>query len=853
MNVVRNPLEEAPSSLCDDTTADVIVPLDPPRIVGIGASAGGLEAFTKLLSRLPPDTGMIFVLVQHMDPTHPCQLPEILSRSTTMSVELATDGMKLAPNHIYIAPAHKSIAVSHGCLIVGFDASGAVPKLPIDTFMIALAADLHHNAIGVVLSGTGADGAKGLASIKEEGGMTFAQDPASALYKGMPEAAAAQGVDFILTPQEIGAELGRAAHRATVQNPVSASAEPSSEQKCASPNDNEASLLDFIRSAKGVDFRHYKAATIKRRIGRRMALLGLREPDAYLHYLKEQPAELNALYEDILIKVTSFFRDPELFDVLKQTVIPTLLQHKSSGTPLRIWVPGCASGEEAYTIAMCLAEFYAKDARRGLVQIFATDISKIAIAKARTGCYGAETVECLSPERLKRFFVKNGAGYQIDKSIRDMCVFAEQNVAKDPPFSKIDLISCRNLLIYLDPFLQRRVMATFHFALDPSGFLMLGSAETIGPAAELFTAIDNNTRIFMRRAVPSHTPDFAAEYVAEKFVREMPAPPMGELAPDTILKNDADRALVANGTFNGVVIDPYMTILQFRGQTAPFLEHRPEEMASCNLFKMARKELAVELRLAIHEASVTGSPVRAGGLKVTADDGNPLQVSLEVIPYRSSLNGQRHFVVLFAQNQLPMGLETMVCGAALSQEDGETLSLLRHELLETKDYLNSLIEKEQAANEELKSASEEILSSNEELRSTNEELQTAKEEAHAINEELTTVNEELRARNAEVSQAHSDLSNIFTSTQTPMLILAADLTCRMATPATGKALGLSCPPQCCPVGLLLQRFHVAELEQLILDSGGARGTGSGWPLVCHAHTPLPHHRKQDRRGRHLPV
>ena len=575
------------------------------------------------------------------------------------------------------------------------------------------------------------------------------------------------------------------------------------------------SILTLVCTSKGVDFQHYKAGTVDRRINRRMTLLGLNSSNDYLLYLKEHPAEVDQLYEDLLIKVTSFFRDPDVFEVLKQTVFPAIAKSKAPLGLWRIWVPGCATGEEVYSIAIALTDYFCDVGDSRQAQIFATDISQIAIAKARAGIYSTQAVEKISPERLARYFIKDGDTYQVNKTLRKMCVFAEQNVTKDPPFSNLDLISCQNLLIYLDPHLQRRVMATFHFALEASGFLMLGGAE--GSRAELFSALDNNTRVFARRSVPGRVPDFAAGYIAEKC-NYLPAEhAASDTSSDNTLKTDADRTLVAKCGFNGVVVDSNMTILQFRGNTRHFLEHKADEMTSCNLFKMARKELIVDLRLAIHEASATDSPVRQVGLKIVTDKGPVISTSIEVIPYRSTSNGQRHFIVLFSQEKdsLENGGQGHSKHASASAGKSDTIGLLRRELAETKEYLNSLIEKEQAANEELKSASEEILSSNEELRTTNEELQTAKEESHAINEELATVNDELRARNIEVSQTNSDMSNIFTSTQIPILMLTADLTCRVATPVSQKALGLSRSPVGAPISLLLQNFDIPDLEKLI--------------------------------------
>lgn len=484
-------------------------------IVGIGASAGGFEAFTELLEHLPADTGMAFVFVQHLDPTHESKLAPLLSHSTQMHVTEIRDRTRVAPNHIYIIPPNTALILSHGVLHLSPRRTGDM-HLPIDRFFQSLAEDQGNLAVGVILSGNGHDGTVGLKQIKASGGITFSQELSSAKYPGMPESAEGSGcVDFILPPPGIARELERiAGHEALTR--VKA---PKSEPSLPGQESDLTKLFTLVRSATGVDFSCYKLTTLKRRIMRRMVLRKIEKLEDYLRYLQEHPAEIELLFQDILINVTGFFRDPAAFNVLKKKIFPRIVKNKDESSPIRIWVPGCATGEEVYSLAISLHEFLGKNQNNKAIQIFGTDISEAMVGRARAGMYPRGIESEVSSERLRRYFQKVDSGYQISKFIRDSCVFAKQNVAEDPPFSKLDLISCRNLLIYLGLSLQKKVLPTFHYSLRPGGFLMLGTSETIGTFSNLFTLVDKRNKIYTRNETYSRPEiDFMPATVTESSI-----------------------------------------------------------------------------------------------------------------------------------------------------------------------------------------------------------------------------------------------------------------------------------------------------------------------------------------------
>src|SRR5579872_254034 len=736
-------------------------------IVGIGASAGGFEAFSELLKTLPEKTGMAFVLVQHLDPTHSSVLSEILSRVTKIPVVEVTDGMKVLPNRIYVIPANTTMMLRDGELRLRARTLVRGQHLPIDTFFQTLAEERGNRAIGVILSGTASDGTEGCRAVKVSGGITFAQDEKSAKFVSMPRNAASTGcVDFVMPPKKIAKELIRIG-----QHPYIADRKVDVQPSIGVPLSDLNPLLTLIQDASGVDFSLYKQTTLQRRIRRRMVLQHIENMKDYLAYVRENPKELDELYRDILIHVTGFFRDKQAYEALDKHVFPTLFQSRKLETnPIRIWIPGCSTGEEAYSIAICLLEFLWAKGRTGppgpittkTAQIFATDISESALDRARLGLYSEAAVSEVSPERLSRFFVRLDGGYQINKSIREMCVFARQNIAKDPPFSNLDLITCRNVLIYLAPELQKRVIPTLHYALKPDGFLMLGTSESLGAFTDHFVLVDKRHRIYQKKRSAARLITFFAstDYAVRKpeLARSV-APPPSALAVD----KEVERVLVNRFVPASIVLNDQMEIVQFRGRTGAYLEPAPGH-PTFSLSKMAREGLLVDLRAALTKARKTNATVRAERVHVKSN-GHMMDVDLEVIPVRGQGSSDRFYIVVFedsprrgAERELPIREKAPRRDRSLVARENERL---KRESTQLREQLRGLIEENEITSEEFKSANEEVLSSNEELQSTNEELETAKEELQSSNEELTTLNEELQNRNTELTVANNDLLNLF--------------------------------------------------------------------------------------------
>ncbi|NMF58762.1 CheR family methyltransferase [Pseudanabaena yagii] len=789
-------------------------------IVGIGASAGGLEAFTQILQNLPSDTGMGFVLIQHLAPLHISQLSEILQRSTEMPVHQASEGMKIIPNSIYVIPPNTLMTLEQGILKLEPRRRVRGKYMVIDGFFSSLAADRGNLAIAVVLSGSNEDGTAGLGVIKSVGGITFAQDIISAEFPTMPMIAIASGyVDFVLSPAEIANEIVNISQS---KNEI-ANMEIDDENASDETNDEVSSIFEespesltqifiMLQKAMGVDFSHYKQGTVRRRISRRMGLINIQNLDQYVQYLQEYPHEVEKLYHDILINVTSFFRDSESFSALQQLVFPVICQNKSFDVPIRIWVVGCSTGEEAYSIAICLLEFFDNLPIRPPIQIFATDISEIAIEKARQGIYSQNVLTDVSPERLRRFFTPMQGSYQIGKSVRELCVFARQNLTSDPPFSRLDLISCRNMLIYLEPSLQKKIMPIFHYALNPDRFLMLGSSEGIGNATDLFAIIDKKYRIYQRKLTP---PRMNFNFGKSTYTSEA-----GNLEDNSSLVDDinieqlADQVVLNRYAPVGVTVDYNLEILKFRGQTSLFLEPAPGK-ASLNLLKMARSELKLELRSLIHSAKNQDIPVCKDGIEMQQN----LLVKIDVIPLR--INSDRFFLVLFESRPNPslstnFTIRSLTKSRKVRQTEAEIeVMRLTYELENTKEYLRSIIESQEATNQDLKVASEEFLSSNEELQSANEELETAKEEIQATNEELSTINDELRDRNIQLHTVNNDLQNLLSSVNIPILMLSGDLRIRRFTPMAEQLFNLISSDVGRPFSDIQTNIEVPHLIELV--------------------------------------
>jgi two-component system CheB/CheR fusion protein len=748
-------------------------------VAGFGASAGGLEAFTEVLRHLPADTGLAFVFIQHLDPKHGSILTELLSRATKMQVIQAGDGMRVEPNRIYVIPPNSDIRISKGALRVR-TRPPELPHMPIDTFFRSLAEDQGGRAIGVVLSGTASDGTLGLNAIKAEGGITIVQSPESAKYDGMPRSAIAAGsADLVLPPDRIAEELVRLRRHEYLSRPRPAEVPEEGERDL-----NE--VFTMLRQATGVDFTNYKPGTIRRRTLRRMALHKFNTPAEYVRYLKEHREELDLLFQDLLINVTAFFREPATFKAIRSRILPTLFKGRSSDDTFRVWVPGCSTGEEAYSVAITVLE-YLREARIDVpVQVFGTDLSEAALQKARAGVYPESIAADVSPERLRRFFVRVEGSYQIARFVRDVCVFAKQNVTKDPPFSKLDLITCRNLLIYLGPILQGKVMRLFHYALKPNGYLVLGASEHIGAAGEgLFEAVDKEHRIYSRKPAPMGvTPDFGS-YDEQRA--EPAAAHAGAIPTAAESQNRVDRMILARYSPPAVVLDQNLKVLQFRGDTSPYLGHVSGE-ATLDVTRMTRGGLGSEIRRLVGKADASSAPVKSDPVAVQSDREEVRYIQIAVTPVHG-LN-EPQFLVVFEPAQPPQPNARKKRQARAAKSGDERVRELEQELASTRQYLQSVIEEQEAATEELKSAHEEVQSSNEELQSTNEELLTAKEELQSTNEELTTVNEEMQTRNAELHQVNNDLLNLLSSANIPILMLGNDLRIRRFTPQAERILNL---------------------------------------------------------------
>ena len=752
-------------------------------IVAIGASAGGLEAITELLSALPSNSGMAYIAVQHLNPDHESLLSEILAKKTSLPVMQIQGDLEVEQDHVYLIAPNTTITLVDNIIRVVPRAIGV--HHPADILFTSVAQDRADLAIGVVLSGGDGDGALGMQAIKQAGGITFAQEPGSARFPSMPQAAIDTGcVDFVKRPSEIARELLRLIRHPYLR--VAPELAGPGEDLVETATAAEAPLRRIfrrLRSAHGVDFSHYKRTTLRRRLERRMAFKKTDELEEYAVLLEADAAETAALYQDFLIRVTGFFRDPESFETLAQRVFPTVCESRSPKAPVRIWVPGCASGEEVYSIAIALMEYFGERPAPAGMQIFGTDVSDSALEKARAGVYLENIAQDVSSARLERFFVKQNGHYRIAKSIRDLCVFARHDITRDPPFSRLDLVSCRNLLIYLDASVQRRVMGSFHYALRPKGFLLLGPSETVGPASNLFDVTDQHHRLY----TPSATaPGGDGHRQGMTLSSNLRADDSVTAADPVVLESDlaqreADRVLLARFAPASVLIDDALNILQFRGETAPYLEHASGP-SSLNLQRVVRPELLVEIAPAIQKARETGVEVRCAALPL---DEQP-EVHIEVIPLRRA-SPERCYLILFegsSRGAAARRAQQLATPLPESEKD-RRLAQLEHETASLRDYLQATIEEHEASQEELKSAHEEVLSASEEFQSTNEELETAKEELQSSNEELTTTNEELRQRNrelgvlnamveearqsAERAQAEADI--IVESVREPLLVL----------------------------------------------------------------------------------
>ena len=753
-------------------------------VVAIGASAGGLEAITELLQNLSPTTGMAFIYVQHLSPNHKSMLSSILSKTTEMKVQDIDDMEKLLPNNVFVIPYNKAIEVIDGHIkLIPRSSSGSA--ITIDILFSSLAETHKENVIGVILSGSAHDGTIGLRDIKQAGGLTFAQDD-SARFTSMPNSAIADGtVDHVMSPAEIGKELSRMS-----KNPLDVRTVPKKVSTLDLDNNNPdlKNIIQYLHKKKNVDFSHYKMNTIKRRIQRRMLINKSKTLKDYGDLLAKDTNEADLLYQDLLINVTSFFRDPDAFSLLKSTILPKLLKSKESGETLRIWVAACATGEEVYTIAMLLLEIKEETKIDIPFQIFASDLSTEAIRAARIGEYTTEQISNLSPERAERFFTKSKNKYRIARSLRDICVFAPHNILRDPPFSRIDFISCRNMLIYMDITAQKKVMSTFHYALNDGGCLMLGKSETIGASAQLFTTIDKKYKLYSRkknsthRAIPNLT--FRNSYPAMPDKISNPNVPLKKtpLTTSGNLGSAFDAVLLEHHVPASVIINHDLEILQFRGPTTSFLQHSSGK-ASFNILKMVHLEITFELRNAIHHAIKTNKPVRKMGIEMNRGlNENTIQiVNIEVIPLTEEGDEPLLIVIFTGQQQIESDEEDpKKAKQKNSIAKDRRIKKLEEELACARADMGSITHDQEAANEELQSANEEIISSNEELQSLNEELETSKEEIESTNEELTTSNQELHVRIQQVEELNNYNEAILSTVHEPVLVLDKNMKIKSA-------------------------------------------------------------------------
>ncbi len=770
---------------------------EAPRfpIVGVGASAGGLGAFESFFSGFPAgtDPGMAFVLVQHLAPDHKSILAELIRKLTHLEVFEVEEGMQVRINCVYVIPPARDLALLNGKLQLLEPAAPRGLRLPIDFFFRSLAEDQNELAIAVVLSGTGSDGSVGVRAIKGEGGLVMAQLPASTEFEGMPRSAIATGaVAYELTPTEMAAQLIKyTSHRGPRLTVPPA---PGLENTLGS-------IFVLLRAQTGHDFSHYKPNTVNRRIERRMAVHQIARLEEYLKYMQQTPDEVEALFRDLLIGVTNFFRDPWAFKALEES-IPSLFVGKAPGSVVRVWSAGCSTGEEAYSLAILLAEYAHGLKQHFIIQVFATDIDSRAIATARAGIYPANALADITPERLSRFFTPEaGGGFRINKAIRDLLIFSEQDVLKDPPFSRLDLLSCRNLLIYLGPELQRRLIPLFFYALKSEGVLFLGSSEGVGDFDTSFSAIDRKAKLYRRKADPQST----------RLVHARPVSPIPDVETQRIKRGQTskvsareltERALINHLAPPSALVTAQGDVVYLHGRTGMFLEPAPGEAGVANILKMAREGLRTGLSTTLHRAAAIRESVRCEGLQVKTN-GHHTLTNVTVHPVTVT-HGEPLYLVLL--QEAPAATETVLPAEATAEANDARIAALKKELQAKEEYLQSTNEELESSAEELKSSNEEMQSVNEELQSTNEELETSKEELQSVNEELATVNTELQTKVIDLSRANSDMNNLLAGTGIGTVFVDQQLKILRFTPAASAITNLIASDVGRPVGHIVSNL-----------------------------------------------
>lgn len=783
-------MKKQPKRASSDTERDLSPPADTPSkqeslpfpVAGIGASAGGLEALEQFLGNVPENSGIAFVIVQHLDPTHKGVMPELLQRITRMEVFQASDRMEVMPNCVYVIPPNKDMSILHGLLYLFEPTAPRGLRLPIDFFLHSLAEDRQELSVGIILSGMGSDGTLGLRAIKEKGGVVLVQEPASARFDSMPRSAIEAGLADIVAPAEDlpGKIIAYLRHTLII-----AKSEFPSEEKDQSALEK---VFILLRGKTGHDFSLYKKNTVNRRIERRMSIHQITRLPSYVRYLQENPQEVELLFKELLIGVTSFFRDPAAWEELRGVAIPALLAEYPAGGTLRAWSAGCSTGEEAYSLAIVFKEALEqlKPVENFTLQIFATDLDRDAIDKARQGIYPANIAADVSPERLMRFFVQEGDGFRIRKEIREMVTFATQNVIMHPPFTKLDILICRNLLIYLTPELQKKLLPLFHYSLNPGGVLFLGSAESVSTFTDLFAPLSIKSRLFKRREsfLPTDTLTFPASFTPHRpgVPKELPM-----LKPAVNLQSLADQLLLQHFSPPSVLVNDKGDILYISGRTGKYLEPAAGK-ANWNIFAMAREEIRFDLGSAFQKALRQKESITVKGLKVgTGGGGQAVDITVQVIKEPEALRGM--VMIVFTDVATPLETKAPVRSRTVPSGNAAALEL-ENELQQAREALRTTSEEMQSSREELTSTNEELQSANEELQSTNEELTTSREEMQSLNEELQTVNAEQQSKMHELSRVNNDMRNLLNSTEIVTVFLDNELHVRRFTPGADKIFKL---------------------------------------------------------------
>lgn len=795
-------------------------------VVALGASAGGLEAFEQFFRNLPEKAQAAFVVISHLDPKHSSIMAELISRFSSLTVHEAADGMEVEPCHIYVIPPNKDLAIFNGKLQLTEQEKSAGTRMPIDHFLRSLAEDAGDRAVAIILSGTGSDGTLGLRAIQGTGGIVFVQDPNDAKYDGMPRSAIRTGLaDQVVPAAQIPKQLMSYLERYRTGKHLPPEDQiPQYMQK----------ILMTIRSKTGHDFSLYKKNTVLRRIRRRISIHNIDDAGTYLRYLQEHPEEIHQLFKELLINVTSFFREPEAFDILKKVILPALLHDKPSDYGIRVWVPGCATGEEAYSIAMVIRE-YAEEKRQDYrLQMFATDIDEDSITQARTGFFPMNIALDVRAERLAKFFTKEETGYRVRKDIRESIVFATQNMTKDAPFTKLDLVSCRNVLIYMEPELQSRLISLFHYSLKPSGVLFLGSSETIGSHTGLFSIIDRKWKFFQAKPTASH--EIHAQAPAPAWPLEttehVPAKPkrasLEEVVRSALLSAFAPPAMIVNGKGD---------ILYIHGNTGKYLTPNPGR-PTMNVSDMTREGLNFHVRAALLAAGRNPHDTIYRGVRVKTN-GETEAIDLIVKPLLQGDGEEPLFMFTFQAPAEPKAEKAKKGKGKAETADARRIAELEKELAYTKESLQASVEEAQATNEELRSANEEMQSTNEELQSTNEEMETSKEELQSVNEELTTVNSELQSKIEQLSRVENDMKNLLDSTEIATIFLDADLHVKRFTASASKVISLIPTDVGRPIGDITTKIDYSGITgkaQEVLDrlrpfEAEVRGKDERWYLM----------------------